>query len=221
MPALPNVPNVARIQLHHTYGTDSNVVNSFHCRFSGTTSETSLNQWALAVNTAWTAHLAALLGNSLVLNSVEVTDLTSASSASGSDVQNSPGTGGSPTVPAQVCMVISYQINRRYRGGHPRQYIAGLLASELTDEDHWSALTVNNWEAAYELFATSVAAFSGGGTTASQIVNLSYVSGHTWEQDQRGNWHKIPVYRTSPTIDVVNGYIAQPIVGTQRRRAQK
>jgi hypothetical protein len=221
MPALPNVPNVARIQLHHTLGTDSNVVNSLHCRFSGTTSESSLNEWALAVNTAWVAHLAPELSPNLILNSVEITDLTSTSSATGSDIQNSPGTAATGSVPAQVAMIISYQINRRYRGGHPRQYLAGLPTGALQDEDHWLTSVINAWEAAYTLFATSVAAFSGSGTTASQIVSLSYVAGHTWEQDQRGNWHKIPTYRSSPLIDVVNGYIAQPIVGTQRRRAQK
>lgn len=221
MPALPAVANIAKIQLHHTYGTDSNVVNTFHCRFTGSTTEASLNAWALAINTAWSAHLAPLITSLCTLNTVAIEDLTSNVSATGSDITNSPGLGTAGGVPAQVCLVMSFQINRRYRGGHPRQYIAGLTPAELQDEDHWTTATINNWEAAYTLFQQTVSQFSSGVTTATQIVSLSYVAGHTWEQDTRGNWHKMPIYRPSPLVDVVNGYIAQPLVGTIRRRAQK
>jgi len=220
MAALPAVPNVARIVYHHTLGTDSNVVNANHCRFTGTTDEASLNNWALAITNSWVTHIAPLVSSALVLNAVEVVDLTSNTAAEGSNVANHPGTGAVPAVPANVALVISYQINRRYRGGRPRQYMAGLSANELSDEDHWLTTTINSWEAAYELHQTTVAQFSGGSVTASAIVNVGYYSNHTWEQDQHGNWHKIPTLLSSPHVDVVNGYIAQPIVGTQRRRAQ-
>jgi len=201
-------------------GTDANVVNRNYCRFTGAADETSLNNWALAVSNSWLTHIAPLLTTAITLNSVVIEDLGSASAATGSDIANHPGTAVPPSVPANVAMVISYQINRRYRGGKPRQYLAGMPAGNLQDEDHWSATTVNNVEAAYTLHQTTVAQFTGGNLTATSIVNVGYVSGHTWQQDQHGNWHRMPVYLANPHVDIVNGYIAKPVVGTQRRRAQ-
>ena len=220
MPPLPTVSGVAKIRYHHTFGTDANVVNGNFCRFTGAADETSLNNWALAITNSWNTHLAPLLSNQIILNSVEIEDLGSASAATGSDVANHPGAVTTLAVPANVAMIISYQINRRYRGGKPRQYIAGLPNAGLEDEDHWLGSTINSWEAAYTLHQQTVAQFAGGNLTATAIVNVGYVSGHTWQQDQHGNWHRLPVYLANPHVDLVNGYIAKPVVGTQRRRAQ-
>ena len=220
MGALATVPGVASITYHHTMGTDANVINRNYCKFNGASDETTLNNWALAVTNSWNTHLAPLLTNTITLNSVIIEDLGSASAATGSDVANHPGTLTNPAVPANCALVISYQINRRYRGGKPRQYIAGMPASNLQDEDHWLPAIVSQWEAAYTLHQQTVQQFASGNITATQIVNVGYIQGHTWQQDQHGNWHRLPSYLANPHVDNVNGYIAKPVVGTQRRRAQ-
>lgn len=220
MAVLPAVPQVARIQLHQTYGSDSNVMNTFHAKFTGSPQEADLNAWAVAVKQSWVTHLSGMVMPSLILNGVVITDLSSSNGATGSDIENNAGGNVSSTgVPGNVAMVMRFQINRRYRGGHPRQYISGLPNADLEDEDHWSAATINNWDAGYTLFMAGVVNYVGTNVAGTQIVNVSYVSGHTWAQDQHSNWHKIPTYRASPQVDLVQGFVANGLIGTMRRRA--
>lgn len=220
MPALPSVPNVASIVLRHTLGTDANIINRLHSRFTGVSTEAELNGWALGIANSWVTDLAPHFCTDLVLNEVVVTDLTSSSSATGSNISNHPGGNGTVGVPANGAMVMQFQINRRYKGGRPKQYLAGLAQNAMIDEDHWSTTIINSMEASYTLFAAAVGQFVSGALTGAGIVNVSYVAGHTWEQDQRGNWHRMPVYRPTPVLDVVNGYTVNPIIGSQRRRAR-
>lgn len=221
MPALPFVTDVAKIQLHQTYGDDASIVNSFHCKFTGSATESLLNGWAVAITTAWKAHLQTWFVSDLVLNGVYITDLSSDLGATGSDIENNAGTNTATMgTPANTAMVMQFQINRRYRGGHPRQYICGIPPNNLQNEDHWLPASIDAWEAAYTLFMTAVVAGAESPLVGQNIVNVSYVDGHTWYQDARGNWHKQMTYRATPQVDVVNGYTVNPIVGTQRRRAR-
>lgn len=220
MAVLPAVPNVVRVQLHQTYGSDSNVMNTFHVKFTGAPQEADLNAFCVAVKTSWVTHMAPLLHQTLILNGVIATDLTSSNGATGSDIENNPGVVVGPNgVPGNVALVMRYQINRRYRGGHPRQYLSGVPQSAMSDEDHWSAQTISDFEAGYTLFASGVVNYAGTNFQGSQFVNVSYVSGHTWAQDQHQNWHKIPTYRASAQVDLVAGFIVNGTIGTMRRRA--
>lgn len=221
MPALPNVPNVAKIQFKGTYGNDVNVLNAVHCKFTGSPSIVDCNNWALAVTNSWVSNIAPLVVGAFVLNEVTVTDLTSATGSVGFDIANHAGTNAGTATAAGVAMVMKLQIARRYRGGHPRVYIAGLPTADVTSENLWTTATINTWEAAWQLLMTATQAFSSAGVQATAICNVSYVSGHTWVQDSKGNWHREPVYRTSPLTDNVQAYVVNPIVASQRRRNQQ
>lgn len=222
MPPLPAAADVVRIQLVGTYGTDANVLNNIHAKFTGAPAEADLNNLGVAVRAGWTAHLAQYIAPAYTLTNVICTDLTSSTGAEGQDVANSAGTDSTGTaLPAGVALVMRYTINRRYRGGHPRQYICGMTSTQLADEDHWSTTTITNWEAAYTLFAAAITGYSSGNISNLIIVNLSYVDGHGWYQDAKDNWHRTPLYRTTPLTDVVQGYIVNPIVGSMRRRLQQ
>lgn len=219
MTALPPVANTAKIQLHHTYGTDANVVNSFHCVFSGTSTETTMNAWAAWIGNHWGTDVASILSAQITLNSVLVQDLTSSSGAVGQATVNTAGTGAAGA-PANVAMVVRYIIARRYRGGRPHVSLAGLPATDLIDEDHWAPAVVTSAQTAWSTFMGHVASYTGGGLTSSEIVNVSYYQNHTWQQDQHGNWHKLLTLRPSPVIDQVTGYTVRPTIGSQRKRAQ-
>jgi hypothetical protein len=221
MPALPAASNVAKIQMVGSYGQDVNVLNTVHCKFTGSPQVSDCNNWALAVHNAWVSHMAPLISGSYTLNNVIVTDLTSSTGAVGSDVANAPGTGSASGVPAGVALVVRFEISRRYRGGHPRQYIAGVPSAEVTGENEWSSTYISTFEAAYLLFATSISGFSDTNVQGTQIVNLSYVDGHNWVQDSKGNWHRAPVYRTVPATDPVSAYIVNPVLGSMRRRNEQ
>jgi hypothetical protein len=218
LPALPNVPNVAKIQLRSTLGDDTNIQNTFHASFTGSPTPADANAWALAVVNSWVSEIAPLVTSAFVLNDCIVTDLTSATGAVGSDIANHAGTNAAASTPAAVAMVIRYEISRRYRGGHPRVYLAGLPFSDVTGENQWTTASINSMEAAWTLFMTAASAYSSSNVQAKAIVNVSYVDGHTWAQDSRGNWHREPVYRSSPITDIVTSYIVNPVCASQRRR---
>lgn len=221
MPALPAVPNVAKVQLKGTYGDDVNVLNAVHCKFSGSPSEVDCNNWALAITNSWVSNIAPQVVPAYTLNEVSVTDLTSSTGSVGFDLANHSGTNAGTPTAAGVAMVMKQQIARRYRGGHPRVYLCGLPASAIISENLWSNTIIGVLEAAWQLFMTAVSSFTSGGVTAQQIVNVSYVSGHSWVQDSKGNWHREPVYRANPLVDNVQSFVVNPVVASQRRRNQQ
>jgi hypothetical protein len=221
MPPLPAAPSTAKIQLHGIMGTDTDVLNTFHCQFTGAPQVQDMNDWALAVSNAWNAHLADLVASDYTLSDVICTDLTSDIGAIGQNAQNYKGTATGNSVPAGVSLIMQFGISRRYRGGHPRQYIAGVASSSLQNENQWSATAISAWEAAYNLFMGAVKDFYTSNVTGTNIVNVSYVKGHTWTQDARGNWHRVPVYRDAPVFDIVGAYTVNPTVGSMRRRNEQ
>jgi prepilin-type processing-associated H-X9-DG protein len=216
--ALPVVPNVVKIQLRGTLGDDTNIQNTLHCSFTGSPTVADCNNWALAVSNAWVSDLAPYISLSYVLNDVIVTDLTSSTSSVGSDIANHAGTNSASSSPAGVAMVIRMEISRRYRGGHPRLYLAGIPYTDIVSENQWSAATINNIEAGFTLFTTAIQAFSSSTVQGKSIVNVSYVDGHTWVQESNGNWIRKPVYRAQGITDVVSSYIVNPVCASQRRR---
>jgi len=81
--------------------------------------------------------------------------------------------------------------------------------------------------AALNLFFADLLAITEGGTSVSQLVNVSYygqlIAGLPFTSVQNPitkRWRNVPNVRTTPIVDPVLGWTANVKVGTQRRRNQ-
>lgn len=222
MPALPAVPSVVKIVLSHFLGEDVNAVNIFHQKYSGppnTLAAADAATWATVVKNQWVAHLQSFFASALILETVTVTDLSSATGATGSDVTPHAGTNANPVLAAGTALCMREHVGRRYRGGHPRQYLAGLVQSDLTDVQRWDATFLANLTTAYTTFRNNIGAFGPPPALVPAIdVNVSYYHGFTPFTYPSGRVRNIPTLRPAPVVDTVTSFSANAKVASQRRR---
>lgn len=207
MPVLPFAEGVLKIEVTGVVGAGE-FTNIFH--IGGGTTEWTLTE----VNAAWTyinVHLGNIYegdgGTDLTVNEVILTDLTSDTSPR---VLETPGWTGSRSgisSPASACVLASYGVSRRWRGGHPRTYFPLGDAALMLDSTTWDTSFL-------EQVATDVAAFNtaindtpvpGGGSA--YMASVSYYTGG--------------VLRTTPYIDEITSVNIKPRICSQRRRLGK
>jgi hypothetical protein len=150
------------------------------------------------------------------LTQVEVTDLTSSTSGQFTVDVSTPGTRAGSYLPASACVMVSYAVARRYRGGHPRTYLSVGVQGDLTDAQQWSSDFLPVITTAWEDFITALI------TTYSSTV----VTGLIAIQYKHLDKSLVPpseVYNTPPIILGLNVTDAsyEPTLGTQRRRIRK
>lgn len=151
---------------------------------------------------------------------IETIDLTSPTAATATTAETIQGTRSSPYVAAGSCMVTSYEIGRRYRGGHPRGYWPPGVGSDLTNPNNWSTTYTGLCVTGYNAyFAALIAAgWSGAGTLTH--VNVSYYEGFTVITNPiTGRARNVPTLRVTPVVDAITSLIVRSTVGSQRRRA--
>jgi len=67
-------------------------------------------------------------------------------------------------------------------------------------------------------FMAEIEALSVGAVGALGHVNLSYYQGFKNITNSSGRERAVPTYRNTALLDVVQGYAAKSVVGSQRRR---
>lgn len=215
MPALPNVPNVIKSVAKGVSGeaTPLDWANIIHFAFSGVSPTTAfLTTLAGVISSQWNTHMAPEQVSNVTLENVELTDLTSSTSASVSYPTSVTGTRGDDEIPANVAYLVNYPITRRYRGGHPRNYLIVGGNADFLDAAHWStaftAEVINHWDA----FLAAIVGYSAGGTTITGLVNVSYY-------DKALN-PTPPYLRTTPIVDTINlaTMTGEQQMASQRRR---
>lgn len=220
MPALPNVPNVIRLALSGTIADAGPWLSAFFLHYSGTApTATQLGTFNASVASAYTTDLKALADVDTTLTQIESTDLTSATGAVAITPESIAGTRALPILSAAACTVISYEIARRYRGGHPRGYWKFGVEGDIFGPGQWSSTYVNTVTTDFNAFLTAIfgAGWSGAGTITQ--VNVSYYSGFTVvTSPTTGRARNVPKVRTSPLVDTVTGITVRQSIGTQRRR---
>lgn len=115
-------------------------VNSFAAQYAGTVPDsTALNTLATTLRGLWVTHLATLFNTNVSVLSTQVWDISSETGASGinNTVANGTTTITSP-LPCNCAVAVSWPIQIRYRGGHPRTYI---VARNVADISTGRALT--------------------------------------------------------------------------------
>ena len=224
MPALPNVPAVLRCVLKYTNGADVDVVNRFFLRYTGTApSDGDLDGWiTTVVEPAWNTNLKSLYNADTHLVEIIVEDLTSATAGVGDEAFSVAGTRSGSTLPAGVALVLSSVIARRYRGGHPRMYLAVGVGDDLQTTQTWTSAFMTAVLTGWDAFTTALFTTPPGSTSSLVPVNVSYYQGfHAFEYPS-GRWRNIPTVRGGgagpAVVDLVSNWKVNPKVASQRRR---
>lgn len=223
MPALPDVAKVLKIDCKHSYGGDLDALSRFYMSYTGTAPLSSdLTALCVAIGDSWNTELKALASTTVSLETVEATDLTSATSAQSSSSPAITGTRSGDPLTADSSALVGYEIERRYRGGHPRGYWPLGIASDLLTPQTWSDAFVATYAAnvAAMMSAIAAAVWSGGG--ALDQVNVSYFNGFVAvENPLTHRYRNVPTVRATPLVDNVVAWNPRARVASQRRRLGK
>lgn len=224
MPALPAVAKVCRVDMHLQFGTDANMMWRTFWRYDGTLNQTDANNWTAAIYAAWHAasSFQSITSTQVTLEKVELTDLSSTSAPQAVTTGSTAGTNSTLPLPAGVAAVISFKMARRYRGGHPRIYIPGLVGTYLGSPQTWSSGAIALIGAAFSTWAVAVEAGAPSAVGTAIQVGVSYFQGFTNVTFPSGRTRPVPKQRAGgPVVDVFTNAFVNPVVASQRRRNQQ
>jgi len=177
MVLLPDAASIVQLRVVGTnQGTAWN--NNFHLQYSGTgPTSADLDTLCTQVLTQWATNFAPLCQAGVALASARAVDLTNRAAAIGNATNTSPGTRAGTAMTNQVACVISWPINNRYRGGHPRTYLPAGVLADVTSGHLWAGAFVTAATNAAGGFRTGVNAITISGHTFT-LVALSYYRNH-------------------------------------------
>lgn len=118
---------------------------------------------------------------------------------------------GSSIDDAAACIVISWKIGLRYRGGKPRTYLPGPTAAIVANGSDITTAAQASIIAAAGAFKNDVDALTGGAITAVQLGTVSWFTAG-------GSETVPPTYRTPPIFVPYTGAGVSHKLGSQRRR---
>lgn len=222
MPPLPDVNKCLRLAFVGSYGPDLDVVNRIFMEYSGTPpTNLDLDSLAAACCIAWGSFISPMQSPAYVLESCSIEDLSSSLAATGAHAVATTGTRGGGALPNDVCGVMQNRIQRRYRGGHCRTYLAVGTLTDLANNNTWNAGFIAAMVTAWEDFIAAVSGdvWLAGGTLFQ--VNVSYFSGFTNVLYPSGRYRAVPTRRVLPLLDGISSYSLNPHLGSQRRRNQQ
>lgn len=204
MSALPPVPNVTKCQIHWTVG-DKVAANILHFNYSpfGSAPLAYVEALADALDTALAA-LGGLWGTDTTYTGVTVTDLSSDTGFVSEGGTPTTGTRDGLNLPANVALLASYTIARRYRGGHPRQYLPWFTIADVLSPQTWVADSLDDADTAWNNVEGAGLEASGGGYTTPNRVQVSY--------------YLAGVRRVDPLVDAIAFTECDQNIASQRRR---
>lgn len=206
MPPLPPAGQVLRVRLIGSYFSRP-WNNILHVKYEGNTPTTpDLESYCSAFANAWQANIGPLCSTQVMLTTVVAQDLTSSTAANGEASVSINGGLVGATLSIQAAMVISWVINVRYRGGHPRTYTPAGLQTDVVQGNVWSPTFLLSARPSAAGFFNAINAITVAGGT-SFLVGLSYKTNKA--------------FRPAPIAFPVTGALVHPRVDTQRRRLGK
>jgi len=203
VPPLPDAAAIVRVRVVGVVNS-SPFNNLFHLQYSGAAPTVAqLNALCASVLTAWQTNFKSLCPSVVVLSGADAQDLTNAGAASGSATDTTAGTRSGTAMPNSVAACITWKINNRYRGGHPRTYLPAGVVADVTGGNRWTDGFVASADTAAAAFLTAMNAITEGGATY-KMVCLSYVR------------NKIKL--TTPVPYTIQSSLVDHRPDTQRRR---
>jgi hypothetical protein len=210
MPPLPFLEGLMQVQIEW-YNNATNWRNRFYAYRSdpGPYTATQLETVASAVTDLISTNVLPRMSENYGCSQVICIDLSNDDGTTGQHTLSEPGGGasGMPQSPsASLCIV--EKIPRRYRGGHPRMYIAGYDASFLNAGYRvWSNTFINDVEGDWTPVFT---AFNALSVAEGDVLTWCGVSYYTDK-----------ALRETPLATAVSGLEFQPRLCSQRKRLGK
>lgn len=207
MAPLPPVPNVLRIAFEQSYENQPNLM-IFHAFYTGSgLNQTDLDTVAANLANSITSWCNPVQTNDCVNKTITLTDLSSDTGLVSVQPVSGAGTAGSSAVVANSAMCNSWHIHRRYRGGHPRNYIGGMDSSNFATERSFKTTVVTAQTARCQALLAAVPSDGTGAFDALELVNVSYFSGGA--------------RRDTPVVDTLLTGTVNSRPDSQRRRLGK
>lgn len=220
MPALPAAPGCVQIKFKGSRTATAVWLSRLYIHYTGTApTAAQLSSYLTALATNFGTNIIPLIQAATALTELDATDLSSAVGATATLASAQTGTRAGSSLPGQACTVVSYEIARRYRGGHPRGYWPFGADNDITSEQTWGTTFTSAVATGFQNMITSMlgAGWTGAGTLTH--VNVSYFSGFTVVTNPiTHRARNVPTLRVSPTVDTISAYVVRPSIGTQRRR---
>lgn len=213
MAKLGPLPDVANTLKYRLIGQQAGSpwVNVGHIFFTGAAmTQSDVNTIATTLRTSWGTRFASLFTTTSSLTTVEITDLTNRNSFIGTDTTTVNGTDATAIGSLAVAACLSLKVNKRYRGGHPRMYLAGVNATVYTNGKTWTGTRQTAYQTAGRGWLSDINAMTTGSRTY-QLCAVSYF------QTVGG----LPAYKSPPQIYVVTDIVMHSRVDTMRRRLGK
>lgn len=221
MPALPDVPQVLRLDHFLTVGVDTQALCRLHCTYTGTPPDAgTCVGLAVQLFNHWTLEFPSLMGLDRQITGIGVTDLTSPTSGAGVEIASFAGSRVGTRLPAQTCALVNGHIARRYRGGKPRTYWPFGVAEDLTNDQQWQSGFPTAVTASMTSYNTLISGTVVSGTALGGLVSISYYRGFTPVVNPiSGRTRDVPNVRTGTIpVDTIETFSTNPNVSTQRRR---
>jgi hypothetical protein len=213
MPARPFVPSVVSVVLTGDAGGGFPWVNKYHVRYTGAAPTiTDLQAYAASLTTSWGTHFAPLVDSGITLTACEVVDLASAFGAGGNSIVATSGSRAGVPIGGQACVLCSWHIGRRYRGGHPRTYYLPGVGADLNNAATWQGAYTTAVGVAVTALQAAFIVPTGLFSPVEQ-VNVSYFGGVPTVDEASQP-------RLVPLVDVIapGAFTISPKLATQRRR---
>lgn len=218
---LPPAPGAIRARILFTLGGKPTIGCRVFFGWTGTApTPAALSTLADTFATSLSTHtIAHLLHPDNKYTGVILTALTSdmAPEAEAHELVTGTRTPGGP-LPVDACFVTSYEITRKYRGGHPRSSWPFGTDNDLTTPQKWKSASVTaflGWVTSYVRGFTHTAT----GTHMAGLLSIAYYQGFTAvENPITHRYRNVPRKRTPALLTAVTGVIGRSYVGSQRRR---
>lgn len=223
MPPLPDVPQVVRVSLKFSYGSDLDVLPRFYFEYDDAApTNAGLVTMATAIESSFVSNMEAAMTPLVTWTEVECVDLTTPDSAVGSYSFSHQGTRSGGELTANDCVLVNSTIQRRYRGGKPRMYLPWGSESDITTPQTWASGSITTFETYYTDLVNDVLAAFPSGTTGVGQVNVSYYQGFDVSINPvTGRARNISKPRTAAVVDAILSSSVNARVGSQRRRLGK
>jgi len=165
-----------------------------------------LNTVAGTINTAWGTRFVASLSDQCSLTSVKLVYIpTAGDERVGISTVAKVGTRvGGYVDNASSCYLINWNVNKYYRGGHPRWYLPGVETADITNGSVVASAMRTQIATAANGFLNDCNALTSGGISSMTLGTLSWVHNKAWRNP--------PIHFPFVTASVA------ATIGTQRRR---
>lgn len=162
------------------------------------------------VGTAWGTNFGPMCHANVTLNQIDLTDMTSRGSAQASVTALAKvGTRTGTDVLNNTAAVISWKVNRRYKGGHPRTYLPAGVIADITVGRTWTTAFQTALANAAAAYRTALNGITVSGTSYKMVYMNIYTHDPVTKQQ---------LYMTPPVPYTIQSATVHGRVDTQRRR---